>query len=166
MDPRERADAALARARARGAFVVTPESAISPMDAASTLQLPRIVVSENDEHRDPNATVIVPRPDPHGARTEDNIPAIAQESFTDVVGSPPGIRSRQRRIEDARARALAARIQTQVTEPEQPVPIIDQPDDSLPPTPPQGMRAQPHEGMPQPNQPPPGTGSLSQRLDG
>jgi hypothetical protein len=44
MDPRERADAALARARARGAFVVTPDDAVSPMDAASTLQIPRAVV--------------------------------------------------------------------------------------------------------------------------
>jgi hypothetical protein len=60
MDPRERADAALARARARGAWVVTPESAISPMDAANTLQLPRIVVTENDERRDPDATLVVP----------------------------------------------------------------------------------------------------------
>jgi hypothetical protein len=48
MDPRERADAALARARARGAFVVTPDDAISPMDATSTLQIPRSVVTAAD----------------------------------------------------------------------------------------------------------------------
>ncbi|HYS40040.1 MAG TPA: hypothetical protein VEO01_30870 [Pseudonocardiaceae bacterium] len=48
MDPRERADAALARARARGAFVVTPDDAISPMDATSTLQIPRSVVAAAD----------------------------------------------------------------------------------------------------------------------
>ena len=48
MDPLDRADAALARARARGAFVVTPEDAVSPMDAASTLQIPRTVVAEID----------------------------------------------------------------------------------------------------------------------
>jgi hypothetical protein len=48
MDPRERADAALARARARGAFVVTPDDAISPMDAASTLQIPRSVIVAAD----------------------------------------------------------------------------------------------------------------------
>jgi hypothetical protein len=48
MDPRERADAALARARARGAFVVTPDDAISPMDAASTLQIPRSVIAAAD----------------------------------------------------------------------------------------------------------------------
>ena len=62
MDPLERADAALARARARGAFVVTPESAVSPMDAANTLQIPRIVVAANDQQRkdDPDATLVVP----------------------------------------------------------------------------------------------------------
>src|SRR5437879_6730793 len=48
MAPRERADAALARARARGAFVVTPDDAISPMDATSTLQIPRSVVTAAD----------------------------------------------------------------------------------------------------------------------
>jgi hypothetical protein len=60
MDPRERADAALARARAR---VVTPEDAISPMDAASTLQIPRIVVSALDQREsDPEATMVVQHP--------------------------------------------------------------------------------------------------------
>ncbi|MEU6268928.1 hypothetical protein [Saccharopolyspora shandongensis] len=48
MDPRLRADEALARARARGAFVVTPDNAISPMDAASTVRIPRDVVSQAD----------------------------------------------------------------------------------------------------------------------
>ena len=61
MDPLERADAALARARARGSYVVTPESAISPMDAASTLQIPRAMITaalQRDE--DPDATMVVP----------------------------------------------------------------------------------------------------------
>jgi hypothetical protein len=63
MDPRERADAALARARARGAFVVTPEDAISPMDAASTLQIPRIVVSSLDQQgNDAESTMVVQHP--------------------------------------------------------------------------------------------------------
>jgi hypothetical protein len=64
MDPRERADAALARARARGAFVVTPEDAISPMDAASTLQIPRVVVAslDNQQQPDPEATMVVGHP--------------------------------------------------------------------------------------------------------
>jgi hypothetical protein len=63
MDPRERADAALARARARGAFVVTPEDAISPMDATSTIQIPRIVVSSLDQRENDNeATMVVQHP--------------------------------------------------------------------------------------------------------
>ncbi|MGI8308231.1 hypothetical protein [Saccharopolyspora hattusasensis] len=48
MDPRRRADEALARARARGAFVVTPDNATSPMDAASTVRIPREVVNQAD----------------------------------------------------------------------------------------------------------------------
>ncbi|HEY1571393.1 MAG TPA: hypothetical protein VGG05_08640 [Pseudonocardiaceae bacterium] len=57
MDPRERADRALARARARGAFVVTPDDAVSPMDAANTLQIPRSVVSAADQ---PESTMVIP----------------------------------------------------------------------------------------------------------
>lgn len=99
MDPRERADAILARARARGAFVVTPESAVSPMDAASTLQIPRAVVRAADE-QDPEATMVVPAAE---------LPAIAQEALTDVVAVPqPGPRSRQRRLEQHQS-MLAAR---------------------------------------------------------
>ncbi|MBB4903923.1 hypothetical protein [Actinophytocola algeriensis] len=99
MDPRERADAILARARARGAFVVTPESAVSPMDAANTLQIPRAVVAAADE-RDPEQTMVVPAAE---------LPAIAQEALTDVVAVPhPGPRSRQRRLEQHQ-NMLAAR---------------------------------------------------------
>jgi hypothetical protein len=60
MDPLERADALLARARARGAFVVTPEDAISPMDAANTQQIPRSVVNQIDRGEDPETTAVVP----------------------------------------------------------------------------------------------------------
>lgn len=55
MDPRERADALLSRARARGSFVVTPDNAVSPMDASSTLQIQRAVVRAVD----PDATTVV-----------------------------------------------------------------------------------------------------------
>ncbi|WP_166462856.1 hypothetical protein [Amycolatopsis acidicola] len=60
MDPRERADALLARARARGAFVVTPEDAHSPMDASNTQQIPRSVVDKIDRDEDPDSTAVVP----------------------------------------------------------------------------------------------------------
>ena len=59
MDPRDRAEAALARARARGAHVVTPDDAVSPMDAANTLQIPRIVVDSLDAGS-PDTTMILP----------------------------------------------------------------------------------------------------------
>ncbi|RKT85432.1 hypothetical protein SAMN05421805_13016 [Saccharopolyspora antimicrobica] len=57
MDPRLRADEALARARARGAFVVTPDNAISPMDAANTVRIPRDVVDQADS---PDTTQVIP----------------------------------------------------------------------------------------------------------
>jgi hypothetical protein len=134
MDPRERADAILARARARGAFVVTPESAVSPMDAASTLQIPRAVVRAADE-QDPEQTMVVPAAE---------LPAIAQEALTDVVAVPhPGPRSRQRRLEQHQ-NMLAAR-QAANQEPEQPVEV-----DGLVPTmkepPPTGSLSQRLDG--------------------
>ncbi|HEX3778281.1 MAG TPA: hypothetical protein VHX38_01315 [Pseudonocardiaceae bacterium] len=59
MDPRDRADAALARARARGAFVVTPDDAVSPMDATNTQQIPRAVVDSLDTNRQDGDTTMV-----------------------------------------------------------------------------------------------------------
>ena len=78
MDPRERAEAILARARARGAYVVTPDSAISPMDALATVQIPRRVVREAD---DPERTSVF--------AVADELPAIAQEATTQSLASPP-----------------------------------------------------------------------------
>jgi hypothetical protein len=85
MDPRERADAALARARARGVYVVTPDDAVSPMDASNTVQIPRSVVSAADSHLDePDSTMVIsagmargqqPQPQgypPHGQQQRDN----------------------------------------------------------------------------------------------
>ena len=120
MDPRERADAALARARARGAFVVTPESAISPMDATSTQQIPRSLVSAMDRRDDdPEATMVVPavagRGRHHGSLpvpTEDNRPAIAQEASTQMLGGPPPRRPAEAPL------SWAPAVQPEQTEPE------------------------------------------------
>lgn len=61
MDPRHRADEALARARARGTFVVTPDNATSPMDAASTVRIPRDMIDEVADAADaPTETLPVP----------------------------------------------------------------------------------------------------------
>lgn len=60
MDPRDRAEAQLARARARGGHVVTPDSATSPMDSASTVQIPRVLVDAADPRQDSDSTMILP----------------------------------------------------------------------------------------------------------
>ena len=60
MDPRERADALLARAKARGKFVVTPDSATSPMDSSNTQQIPRAKIVELDRGQDPDTTTQLP----------------------------------------------------------------------------------------------------------
>ncbi|GAA4422344.1 hypothetical protein ACFQV2_33490 [Actinokineospora soli] len=78
MDPRERAEAILARARARGAYVVTPDSATSPMDASATVQIPRGVVRDAD---DAEITSVF--------SMTDELPAIAQEAATQSLASPP-----------------------------------------------------------------------------
>lgn len=56
MDPRRRADEALARASARGAFVVTPDNATSPMDSMPTIRIPRQAIAQAIED-EPTETV-------------------------------------------------------------------------------------------------------------
>ncbi|MFR9731033.1 hypothetical protein ACL03H_17550 [Saccharopolyspora sp. MS10] len=63
MDPRDRADEAFARARARGAFVVTPDNATSPMDASTTVRIPRTVVAAADGGTtESERTTAIPQP--------------------------------------------------------------------------------------------------------
>ena len=59
MDPRARADAALARARARGIHVVTPDNMTSPMDSSATQQIPRSMVNAVDPRMDPDSTMVL-----------------------------------------------------------------------------------------------------------
>ncbi|WP_199439467.1 hypothetical protein [Umezawaea beigongshangensis] len=60
MDPRDRADAVLARARARGLHVVTPDNMTSPMDSSATQQIPRSVVAAVDPRGlDPDSTMVL-----------------------------------------------------------------------------------------------------------
>ncbi|MEO6083140.1 MAG: hypothetical protein ABIQ18_08535 [Umezawaea sp.] len=60
MDPRDRADALLARARARGAHVVTPDNMTSPMDSSATQQIPRTMVNAVDPRTlDPESTMVI-----------------------------------------------------------------------------------------------------------
>lgn len=60
MDPRDRADALLARARSRGRNIVTPDNMTSPMDASDTQQIPRALVNAVDPRMDPDSTMILP----------------------------------------------------------------------------------------------------------
>ncbi|MET9231909.1 hypothetical protein [Lentzea sp. NPDC003310] len=59
MDPRDRADAMLARARARGRNIVTPDNMTSPMDSSDTQRVPRSLVNAVDPRLDPDSTMIL-----------------------------------------------------------------------------------------------------------
>jgi hypothetical protein len=60
MDPRDRADALLARARARGSQIVTPDNMTSPMDSSATQQIPRTMVNAIDPRDlDPESTMVI-----------------------------------------------------------------------------------------------------------
>jgi hypothetical protein len=122
MDPRDRADALLSRARARGAFVVTPEDATSPMDAANTQQIPRSMVSEIDRDQDPDSTTklsasVIEANDHHlaaaqptnrldlpGAQTTAPLPAVETEEELDgllptTTRAPAGRSNLSRRLD-------------------------------------------------------------------
>ena len=94
MDPRDRADAALARARARGAFVVTPDDAVSPMDAKNTQQIPRAVVNALDTSRqDGDTTMVISAGTARGQApgqqpTQPISPALLEETRTQPVQLP------------------------------------------------------------------------------
>lgn len=61
MDALERAEQVLARARARRADIITPDSATSPMDQANTVQIPLALVALPDpQATPPDDTIIVP----------------------------------------------------------------------------------------------------------
>ncbi len=78
MDPRDRADAALARARARSAFVVTPDDAVSPMDATNTQQIPRAVVRALDTNGPDGDTTMVIASGVANGQVQQGQPSFAQ----------------------------------------------------------------------------------------
>lgn len=63
MEPLDRADATLSRAREQRESVITPDTALSPMDESTTVQLHRTARSDLEVDSDPDATTIVPRKD-------------------------------------------------------------------------------------------------------
>lgn len=164
MDPRERADATLARARARGAFVVTPESAISPMDAANTVQIPRTLVSAVDRDDDPEVTMVVPAPGGRPRPREASEPAIAQEALTQSLRAPAPRPPRQpeRRDGPVGEDVTTPMVRGQPPQPPGPAPpAMPQSQPEPPPAPEQvdGL-------VPTVKQPPARRSTLSQRLDG
>lgn len=95
MDPRDRADALLARARSRGTHIVTPDNMTSPMDSSATQQVPRAVVDAIDQpEMDPDSTMVLsasvaagnpapqPRQEPQGRVAPGPVPTVQQESAT------------------------------------------------------------------------------------
>ncbi len=94
MDPRDRADAMLARARARRGYIVTPEDAVSPMDAANTLQIPRSVVAAADHPPDVERTTSIPAPAPRGEIP----PSPAEEALPSAEVTQP-LPARQRPVD-------------------------------------------------------------------
>ncbi|GAB3481696.1 hypothetical protein [Amycolatopsis cihanbeyliensis] len=85
MDPRDRADALLSRARARNG-VVTPDNMTSPMDASNTQQIPGSFVRDIDRSQDPDTTTKLP-----ASVIEENDYLAREEptSSLDPVGSQP-----------------------------------------------------------------------------
>jgi hypothetical protein len=90
MDPRDRADALLARAQARGVFVVTPDSATSPMDSANTQQIPRAQIDGLDRSSDPDTTTQLP-----ASLIEENDHPLAGSAPTRRLEVPGGRRPQQ-----------------------------------------------------------------------
>jgi hypothetical protein len=108
MDPRDRADAMLARARARHGNVVTPEDATSPMDATNTMQIPRAVVQAADSREDePEITRSMPAPgararaelDPDQDPPTGPIPVLAAETASHVRPGRPGQQPQPRQMD-------------------------------------------------------------------
>jgi hypothetical protein len=82
MDPRDRADEILARASARGAFVITPDNATSPMDASATVRIPRELINGSGQ-QDPNSTAAIPQSPP-----EPETPTWPQHEYGQVQPQP------------------------------------------------------------------------------
>ncbi|MGH3887410.1 MAG: hypothetical protein ACRDSZ_12730 [Pseudonocardiaceae bacterium] len=97
MDALQRADQVLARARARRADIVTPDSAISPMDQTNTVQIPRVMVVAADPRTanpdvDPVDTIIPAAVFGRGSpRTAASVPPVhpAEDQRTPAIVRAP-----------------------------------------------------------------------------
>lgn len=183
MDPRERADALLARARARSRHVVTPDNAISPMDASATLQIPRTVVAAADPHAiDPDSTMVLsgrtaqglgyppPGPTQTGPIPLSHLPNQGQLPGQQQHGQLPG-QPQPGQHQGQPPQQLGP--QTQPLPAQQPAPAPQQPPQQQapqqqPPQQPQQQAAppQPEPGLVPTYQQTSGQPSMAQRLDG
>jgi hypothetical protein len=171
MDPRERADAALARARARGAFVVTPDDAVSPMDAANTVQIPRAVVNAADGHDQPDSTMVIPAV---GRRQQGYPPARGHQTgphkpvpYPGSRGAPPsgggpGGRGGSCGQHQSGQHQPVPYPEPQYLEPQYPEQSYPEPYGEPYPEPQHPVRGQYQSGQHQPVPPPPGAGRQEQ----
>lgn len=90
MDPRDRADALLSRARARGGFVVTPDNMTSPFDSSNTQKIPRAVVDDLD---DGETTAVVSSSVVASAVLESDHHLADEQPTTRLDSPPPHLRA-------------------------------------------------------------------------
>lgn len=122
MDPRDRADAVLARAEARRDGVVTPINQTSPMDASSTCRLRISVVQEAEQDGEDSETQSIPAP--YGQEcTEPLARPRADSSTTEPL--VPATRPEQSTATD-QVQAGAEREQPQETELDGLIPTVSQ----------------------------------------
>lgn len=89
MDPLERADRTLRRAATRR-DVVTPETAVSPMDAATTQELPKAAIAAAAREEPVTDPFTVQQPAPPGAREDTDMrTAPLPVPGAGVAGPPP-----------------------------------------------------------------------------
>lgn len=123
MDPRDRADAALARASARSRWVVTPDNATSPMDAKPTVQIPRAMVTAADpRNQDPDTTLVIPAVTATGQvpvpQQQQQLPP-AQEPKEPETKQLPGIIPTTQQVSGRRV-SLSERLSGALQDPDQP----------------------------------------------
>ena len=160
MDPRDRADAALARARARGAFVVTPDDAVSPMDAKNTQQIPRAVVNALDTSRQDGDTTMVISAGMargHGQPVPQQPPHQQQQQHPQQPQQPPQQPISPALLEETRTQPVQVPTQQPTYRPEP----------QQPPEPPQQPAPRALDGLvPTVQQPANPRSTLSRRLEG
>ncbi|MCP2255876.1 hypothetical protein LY13_004658 [Prauserella aidingensis] len=132
MDPRDRADAVLARAQRRSG-VVTPDNMRSPMDSDDTQVIPSSVVRSADQ--DPDATAKVPasvierNDESHLSQPSPTVPLNQREAAARAAADPAA--SSQDTAPQQTAPALAENARTQPLAPQgaQPVDTANAPPD-------------------------------------